>query len=277
MRHGKIIYTVENIGSLTFGVDGSFRLISFDGTSLGATILTNTGINRAGQQTSRVTLKSRTIPCELAVKGIDNEGRYSYEILDKLKQEICKIINPLYQGTLTRVNRYGTYSIKVRPSEIPTFEKVVGAVSKFKVNFVADNPMWKDIKTRTYYIGGAYGTNLKIYNTLGAELPFVFKGVAQSGDGIFTLTQEETGERIALGSGDFFRVGDWEFLLDTDTGEVKTRKPNETEFTSGDFLFDFQSAIDMVLKPGQNTFTLSSDNADAVFTIEVTDMYVGVS
>lgn len=277
MRHGKIIYTVENIGSLTFGVDGSFRLISFDGTSLGATFLTNTALNRAGQQTSKVTLKPRTIPCELAVKGIDEKGKYNYELLDRLKQAICEIMNPLYQGTLTRVNRYGAYTIKVRPSETPTFEKLVGAVEKFKVNFIADNPMWRDINTRIYYIGGEYGTTLKIYNSLGTDLPFVLKGVAQSGSSVFTVTKEETGESISLGTGEFIRVGDWEFILDTGTGEVKTKKPNETDFKKGDFLFDFNTAIDMTLNPGYNTFTLTSDNPDAILTLEVTDMFVGVS
>lgn len=275
MKHSKIVYSVPDIGSITFGADKPYCLEKFDGTSLGASKLTNGAINLAGQRTSRITLNPRTILCELSVSGVDFDGRFSYEILHQRKQEICKILNPLYKGTLTRVNRYGTYSIEVRPSEVPTFEKFVGATAKFKVSFIADNPMWRDTKVKTYKIGGEYGTSLKIYNTLGVDLPFVFKGVAGVGDELFKITNEDTGEHIELA--DIVRSVEWQFVLDTETCEVKTRFSGREEFQNGNFIFTFQSAVDMVLKPGCNSFILDAQNTDTVFTIEVTDMFVGVS
>ena len=275
MRHGKIIYTVDGIGSVSFGADGRYLLEKFDGTSLGTTKLATTAINLSGQRTSRATLNARTIPCDLAIRAINENGKYSYELLDKLKQDVCKIFNPLYKGTLTRVNRYGTYCIDVSPSEVPTFEKLVGAIAKFKVNFIADNPIWRDTKTKTYHIGGENGPNLKIYNTLGIELPFVFNGTAAVEESYFRLTNETSGEHITLA--DTMRVEDREFILNTETCEVLTKSSFEDDYQSGDFIFTFQSAVDMVLRPGCNSFVLDAQNEDAVFTIEVTDMFLGVS
>lgn len=275
MRHGKIIYSVPGISSITFGAEKPYILEKFDGTSLGASKLVSGAINLAGQKTSRVTLNARTITCELAVSGVDDNGRFSYELLHQRKQEICKILNPLYKGTLTRVNRYGTYSIEVSPSEVPTFEKFVGATAKFKVDFVADNPMWRATQTKSFHIGGEYGTSLKLYNTLGVELPFVFTGVAEAGDNLFKLTNETSSEHIELA--DVLRSVDREFILNTETCEVKTRISEDEEFQSGNFIFTFQSAIDMVLKPGCNSFILEAQNIEAVYTIEVTDLFVGVS
>lgn len=274
MKHSKIIYTVPGIGSLSFGVEGNYLLEKFDGTSLGSEKLVSTVINLSGQKTSRTTLKPRTIPCELAVRGVDADGKFSYELLDKLKQEICKIINPLYTGTLTRINRYGTYSIEVSPSAVPTFDKFVGATARFKVDFVADNPMWRDTKVKTFKIGGEYGTSLDIYNTLGVELPFIFKGIAQPNT-IFLLKNVDTEEKIE--HADTVYGNEVEFELNTETCEVLTRNSGEESFGNSNFIFSFKSSVDMVLKPGKNSFVLTAQNAEAVFTIEVVDMFVGVS
>lgn len=275
MEHGKIIYSVPGVGSITFGAESPYYLEKFDGTSLGVSRQTSSAINLAGQKTLRTALNARTIPCELAISGIDNDGRFSYELLDRHKQEICKILNPLYQGVLTRVNRYGTYQIEASPSEVPTFEKYIGSCSKFKMNFIADSPMWRATSPKIYRIGGEYGTDIKIFNTLGVKLPFKLKGVAEAGDGLFKLTNEDTGEFIELA--DIIRSVDWRFELNTETCEVLTKISDDEEYQSGNFIFTFNSAVDMLISPGCNKFSLTSQNHDAELTIEVTDLYVGVA
>lgn len=271
----KIIYTVPNVGSITFGAAAPFYCLTpFDGSSVGSRSVTNTAIGVDGQETSGITLSPRTIICNLGIVAYNGKGTsYDYTCLRQLQNEVTRIMNPLNTGTLTRVNSYGTYKINARPSETPKFEKLPGAACRFTVNFIADYPLWKSSKPKVFEIP-TEGT-FDFYNSSGAAVPFILSGSALAYS-TFALKNLTTGQAL---SSRVNRDFDWEFSIDTETCQVLAQKKEGGELISANYAFSYDSDLDMVLVPGMNTFhyyMVGSGTVAPTLTITAYDRFLGV-
>lgn len=118
-----------------------FFLLGLDCNSIGTSADTYQPMGIHGQKTRVVRYNPRTIVATFGIIGIE-DNRYSTKRLQKMWQEIGRIMLPDHDGTITVENEIGTYRITARPLSLPDMEKVLISYGKFKVEFVADNPFW---------------------------------------------------------------------------------------------------------------------------------------
>lgn len=139
-----MIFTFENFlgQTVSFSSDTEpFFLLGFDGNSIGTTADNYQPMGAHGQKTREVRYNPRPIIATFGIIGIE-DNRYSAKRLQKMWQEIGRIMLPDHDGTITVENEIGTYRIIARLLSLPDMEKVLISYGKFKVEFVADNPFW---------------------------------------------------------------------------------------------------------------------------------------
>lgn len=281
----KITYLNKNTGaSISFGNSYPFVLKSIDANSISTTKITSTAIGMDGQHTDSVVYNPRTIICELSFNGISGE-KYDRQQMQLNWQRIADIFAPNTEGVLTYDNDAGSYQIDCRPLELPNYSKVIGTYCNFKMQFVADYPFWRSVKTFTQPVqhieGGlryplkypiSYGTISRlayIDNKTSSILPIKIFGKLTKG-ARFNLQNLTTGKIIKI-SNVFANnmTSDIDFELDTYTGRVK-----------GGNIFTFDSDFDIALKQGQNIFELSlflpAEGEPPEVYIKYNLLYIGV-
>lgn len=90
-----------------------------------------------GQVTTGVNLQARTIPMSFAFKDRHNDAY--------MRERLAALFSPLNSGELVVRTDYNTYTITVRPKDIPVFtrDKNVSYVWRWNVDFIADFPYWR--------------------------------------------------------------------------------------------------------------------------------------
>ncbi len=273
-----VTYIVEGLGKITFGDSRPFFCESFSGSAVGVRVNSSTAIGSDGQSVSSITLDSRAIPCKFSILAVSDDGKqYDYEKFRRLQNEVVRLFNPRYTGTLIRVNKHGTYKIQARVSEIPTFENIVGASCRFNVTFVADAPMWLSTSVNKYVMNKV--GNLLIYNNTGEELPFEVSGTVPK-NSAFTIENLSSGKLITLRK--LSRDYAMKFLLDTSSCKMIAQKSSGGPLEAANYMFTADSDMDITLIPGENVLRYTVDGtfyADNERTVTVTtcDRYVGVT
>lgn len=137
-------FTFENFlgQTVSFSSDTEpFFLLGLDCNSIGTSADTYQPMGTHGQKTRVILYNPRTIVAAFGIIGIE-DNRYSTKRLQKMWQEIGRIMLPDHDGTITVENEIGIYRITARPLSLPDMEKVLISYGRFKVEFVADNPFW---------------------------------------------------------------------------------------------------------------------------------------
>lgn len=275
MPGNKVIYEVEGVGAITFGDTRPYFCESFEASSVATNCQTNTAIGMDGQLASDVTLQSKVVVCKFAVLSLSKDQKsYSYEGLERIKEDMIKLFNPKMTGTLTRINSRGVFKNKARPSETPVFEKVVGASCRFNVNFILDNPLWRGTKERFYKF--TEPRELTVFNTSGVETPFIVRGTVPA-NSRFSMENLTNGKSVVLRN---TREFDMKFEIDTSTCTVLAQKVEGGDMERSNFIFTASSDLDMILESGNNTLRYSVEgdyySDDKAIEIVVYDRYVGV-
>lgn len=274
----QVVFSVDGLGSLTFGDSRPLYCESFEATTVSSKANTNTAIGVDGQTASNITLEPQAIRCKFAIFATCEDGkRHDFEKLRSLEQEIIRIFNPHYIGTLIRVNKNGTYKISARVSETPIFEPIAGASCRFSVTFIADRPVWQGMKVKEYALTAP--GSVTIYNTFGEELPLVIRGTVPA-NSVFTIENLSSGKKIALRQ--LNRSHDMSFALDTDTCRMLAQRSEGGPLESANFVFTADSDLDITLLNGENilNYSVSGDfyeEAEKAITLATCDRYVGVT
>lgn len=207
----QITYVNSHGDSLTFGRTTPFFLTDIDANSLGTSRDTQKAIGQNGQTTQGIVYNPRTIILNLAFDGI-LDGKYDWGELRKNWKQIVKTFLPHEKGTLYYQNAGGSYKIDCSPFDIPNFESVVATHSKFKLEMIADDPLWLAKQALVSRLGqvtggirfplryplqyGKWITNAVIDNDTNLELPCVVE--LSTSASYVQVTNNTTGEFIKV-------------------------------------------------------------------------------
>ena len=274
-------YTNEKGKSIVFDNNpASTQFLLLLSGNLGKTEQTYNVIGQDGAITSNPCLNARTIMCDMIYefRGV------SYADYKKQWQNIVSVLSPKLNGTITYVTEYGSFKIDVKPFETPEL-----ADGKFTIQFVADDPMWRDAEATEYVFGtveplfkfpatfangnikfGEWQKEFTYVNTNDTETPF-------------KLVVEGVGDycQITNDNGEFIRVNKaitdgQKLIIDTSTGIVKLVNADGTETYANQFV-TLDSTLDMKLHEDSNVMTY--DNGELtlpIATIQINQYYLGV-
>ena len=272
---------------IDFKVSGEFVCESVDSSSIGSTTPTYTAIQQFGQIAGDTTYNARSIPCKLAIKPI-RDNKYDMSYLDELWQKVLKVLMPHKRCELTLHKNGKDYKINVRVPEINEYV-FDGGLAKFEVNFLADDPMWRDAEATEYIFGtveplfkfpctfangpikfGEWQKEFTYVNTNDTETPF-------------KLVVEGVGDycQISNDNGEFIRVNKaitdgQKLIIDTSTGIVKLINADGTESYANQYA-TLDSTLDMKLHEDSNVMTYDNGVATLpIATIQINQYYLGV-
>lgn len=269
MRQSLIRYEVEGVGSVEFAKTPPRFLNKFDGSSVGSSAISYKAIGLHGEKDGGIKLEPRTISAEVTIVGMDSAGKYSREKLVELKNEIFRVINPLNSGKLVRVNQRSIYEIDCRVREIPAFTKTVGMYQTAKLDFYAPYPLWRSTTPRKYNIGNT--SEVKVYNDLGIPAPIEISGTIPA-NASFTFKNLTSGTMIKTGQPFPFER---KFRLNTATCEIECSNI-EGIMVPANFIFSFNSDVDMVFEIGENLLKLESTDSGVELSLTMQELYIGV-
>ncbi len=253
-----------------------FFLLGLDCNSIGTSADTYQPMGIHGQKTRTVLYNPRTIVATFGIIGIE-DNRYSTKRLQKMWQEIGRIMLPDHDGTITVENEIGTYRITARPLSLPDMEKVLISYGKFKVEFVADNPFWETetkfvcrigevVKNAKYpltypIVYGKFFTEAIIDNDTNLQLPIVFEITTEAP--FIKITNLTTGEFIqidkALGKNQTMTVDTEDCSVVIRTFDDDGNLINEE---NANYRLTIDSTPDMTLIQGINKFEIENGAAD---------------
>ncbi|OAB31747.1 hypothetical protein PMSD_18350 [Paenibacillus macquariensis subsp. defensor] len=131
--------------SVEFGNSGPFVLQKIDGTANVSTEIKNTkSPYQDGSSFVGVQLSDRDIP----IQGFINSN--SQQQLYDRRRELTRILNPkLGPGKLVYTNSFRSYAIDVVADGGPVFGERFVHANLFVINFIANDPYWRDVETAT--------------------------------------------------------------------------------------------------------------------------------
>ena len=260
-----------------------FYLTKFDGNSIGTTADTYRPIGANGQKTRSVKYNPRTIIAEFGIVGI-KDGRYSDERLKKAWQNIGRVMLPDSEGTITFRNDCGTYTIKARPLSLPNLERVLSAVGKFKVEFVADEPFWETstqfvcrvgqvVKNAKYPLSypivyGKFFTETIIDNDTNIPLPVTIE----------ITTEASYVKIINVTTGDFIQVDNslaknQKMIVNTKDASVIIQTLDDAGSViakdNANYRLTVDSTPDMTLAVGKNQFIIENGSSGSKVTASI--------
>lgn len=274
-------YTNEKGKSIVFDNNPASTqfLLSLSG-NLGKTEQTYNVIGQDGAITGNAYLNARTIMCDMIYefRGV------SYADYKRQWQNIVSVLSPKLKGTITYATEYGNFKIDAKPFETP--ELVDG---KFTIQFVADNPMWRDANATEYVFGtvkplfkfpftfangplkmGEWQKEFTYCNTNDVETPFklVVEGV-----GDYCQISNDNGEFIKVNKA----VATGQTLtIDTATGIVTLAEENGAISYANQYV-SLDSTLGMKLHEGVNKLTYDNGLTSLpVATISISQYYLGV-
>ena len=274
-------YTNEKGKSIVFDNNPASTqfLLSLSG-NLGKTEQTYNVIGQDGAITGNAYLNARTIMCDMIYefRGV------SYADYKRQWQNIVSVLSPKLKGTITYATEYGNFKIDVKPFETP--ELVDG---KFTIQFVADNPMWRDANATEYVFGtvkplwrfpftfangplkmGEWQKSFTYDNTSGIETPFK---IVINGVGDYCKITNDNGEFIKVNKS--ISAGQT-LTIDTATGIVTLAEENGAISYANQYV-SLDSTLDMKLHEGVNKLTYDNSLTSLpVATISINQYYLGV-
>ena len=134
--------------------------------STSANISTSRSAGQEGVSIDSLYIKEKLLPVTGAIIGDDMED------LDRKKFYLSSILNPRVKGELIYTNNSLTRKIKCCIQEL-TFQKNVGLMQKFLIQFLAPNPFWMDIYSKKEEVAlwvGDFEFDLEIPENEGIEM-----------------------------------------------------------------------------------------------------------
>lgn len=274
-------YTNEKGESIIFNTDPASTqfLLKLSG-NLGKTEQTYNVIGQDGIITLNPYFNARTIICDMIYefRGV------SYAEYKRQWQNIVSVLSPKLKGTITYLTEYGEFKIDVKPFETPELED-----GKFTIQFVADNPLWRDALSAEYVFGtvkplfkfpftfatgdvrfGEWQKDFAYNNTNNTETPFklVVEGV-----GDYCQITNDNGEFIRVNKA---IINGQKLTIDTSTGIVKLIYADGTESYANQYV-TLDSALNMMLHEGINIMTFDNGVASLpIATIQISQYYLEV-
>ncbi|MBO3443416.1 phage tail family protein [Clostridium sp. CCUG 7971] len=135
----KLIYRNEKGQEVTFSSSRPFYLLSIENTS-SSSISTTLSARDHGYDVDGKSFKERSIPITGAIDAFDADE------LDRKRNQLTRILNPLLDGELIYTNNNLTRKINVSIDSI-TFNKPMMYYQEFLIQFIAYIPFWEDINT----------------------------------------------------------------------------------------------------------------------------------
>jgi hypothetical protein len=273
--------------TIDFRVSGEFICESVDSSSIGSTTPAYTAIQQYGQIVGDTTYNARSIPCQLAIKPIRG-NKYDMAYLDELWQKVIKVLMPHKRCELTLHKNGKSYKINARVPEINSYT-YNGGFATFEVNFLADDPMWRDAISTEYVFGtvkplfkfpctfangnlrfGEWQKEFTYCNTNDVETPFklVIQGVSD-----YCKITNDNGEFIKVNKA----VATGQTLtIDTATGIVTLADENGVISYANQYV-SLDSTLGMKLHEGVNILTYENGLSSLpVATITINQYYLGV-
>lgn len=138
----KLIYRSETGQEIALSNSRPFILESLENISnSGAIINTSRSAGQDGITIDTVAIKEKLLPLTGGIVASDLKD------LDLKRAMLSSIFNPKYSGELIYTNNSLTRKIKCSVQDI-TFQKNVGLMQRFLIQFLCPNPFWMDIYTR---------------------------------------------------------------------------------------------------------------------------------
>lgn len=273
--------------TIDFRVSGEFICESVDSSSIGSTTPAYTAIQQYGQIVGDTTYNARSIPCKLAIKPI-RDNKYDMAYLDELWQKVIKVLMPHKRCELTLHKNGKSYKINARVPEINTYT-YNGGLATFEVNFLADDPMWRDAISTEYVFGtikplwkfpftfangplkmGEWQKSFTYDNTSGIETPFK---IVINGVGDYCKIANDNGEFIKVNKS--ISAGQT-LTIDTATGIVTLADENGATSYANQYV-TLDSTLTMKLHEGVNKLTYDNGLSSLpVATISINQYYLGV-
>ena len=125
-----------------------FFLSHFDGNFLSADALSE----KIPLENGRLTYSSTYSVREIKLFGTlytTNDMKKMYE----LQSFLCALFDPTRVGKMIYENDFGSYFIYARPKKLPKFDIRIQTSKTFEIEFVCDDPFWKNINENVYPIG----------------------------------------------------------------------------------------------------------------------------
>ncbi|GIO39294.1 hypothetical protein J41TS12_41550 [Paenibacillus antibioticophila] len=273
----KITFTNARGESIAFGNSGPFILQAIDGTgNVSSEIKSTKSPYQDGSSFVDIQLTDRSIPMTGFINAKSQQDLY------QRRRDLARILNPkLGPGKLEYANDLRSYVIDAIAEEGPVFGERYVHANMFTVNFLANDPYWRDqiqtVKGLRYEAGGmtfplrlptrfafaAYRGTFVNGGDVDAPVEIHYRGPATNP----IVESETTGEYIKV---NVELAVDQTLIISTEFGNkrVEVLKPDGTRENVFNWI-DLGSTF-FQLQPGQNILKYGSDRDSDQQAAEVT-------
>lgn len=273
----KVTFTNSRGESVAFGNSGTYVLQSFEGTgNVPSEIKSTKSPYQDGSSFVDVQLTERPLPMVGFINAKNQQDLY------QRRRDLTRILNPkLGPGKLVYTNSFRSYVIDAIPEEGPAFgERFVNAVM-FTVNFIANDPYWKDqtqtVKGLRFEAGGmtfplrlptrfafaAYRGTFVNGGDVETPVEIHYKGPAENP----IVESETTGEYIKV---NYELDYNQTLIISTEFGNKRVEVLNDDGSRTNVFYWIDLGSSFFQLQPGQNILKYSSDRDSDQQLAEVT-------
>lgn len=272
--------------SVVFGTFGPFVLKKIEGTGAPPLDIKST---KSPYQDGSSFVSAQFTDRDISIVGFIKSKRQ--QEMYELRRELVRILNPkLGPGKLVYSNDARSYAITAIAEESPVFNERHVANQMFSVNFVANDPYWRDenqtVKGLRYESGGmtfplrlptqfAFAAYRGIFTNTGDEATPVeirYQGPATNP----IVESETTGEYIKV---NYELTEQDTLIINTASGNKRVEVLNEDGSRTNVFHWIDLGSTFFQLQPGQNILKYGSDKDSdqqaATVTVYWNNRYVG--